>query len=251
MPEQTEAEGRPVALVTGGSRGIGREVVAALARDGHDVALCYRADDAAAEAAAKEAAGYGARTLTERIDVTDREQVRQFVRRTESELGPVAVLVTAAGIVRDAHLAMMADQDWDDVVRTNLDGTYNFCKALALPMMKRRHGVIITLSSVAAAGQATQTNYSASKAGIIGFSKALAKEAGRTGLRVNAVAPGFIETDMTAGLSGKYADKMRERIPLGRFGTAGEVAELVAFLASDRAAYITGQALCIDGGLVV
>lgn len=242
---------RPVALVTGGSRGIGRAVVETLARDGHDVAFCYQSNEEAARLAAKSARELGARVLARRVDVTDREQVRAFTAEAEAELGPVQVLVTAAGIVRDSHLAMMKDEDWDAVVRTNLDGTFNFAKALAFPMMKRRRGTIITLSSVAAAGNATQSNYSATKAGIIGFTKALAKESGRSGLRANAVAPGFIATDMVGGLSEKHAQEMTARIPLGRFGEAQEVAELVSFLASDRAAYITGQVFHIDGGLVV
>ncbi|NXY98719.1 3-oxoacyl-ACP reductase FabG [Streptomyces sp. BR123] len=242
---------RPVALVTGGSRGIGRAVVETLARDGHDVAFCYRSDEDAAALAAKSAEEHGARVLARRVDVTDRAGVRAFTAEAESLLGPVGVLVTAAGIVRDGHLAMMRDEDWDAVVRTNLDGTFNFAKALAFPMMKRRKGVIVTLSSVAAAGHATQSNYSATKAGITGFTKALAKEAGRSGLRANAVAPGFIATDMVGGLSEKHAKEMTARIPLGRFGEAHEVAELVSFLASDRAAYITGQVFAIDGGLVV
>jgi 3-oxoacyl-[acyl-carrier protein] reductase len=241
-----------VALVSGGSRGIGRQVVTRLARDGLDVAFCYQSNDDAAEVVAKEATELRAAVLARRADVTDARAMDRFVRDTEAELGPVQTVVSCAGIIRDNPLPLLTAEDWNCVVQVNLTGTYNLCRAAAFRMMKRRSGAIVTLSSVAGVvGNATQTNYSATKAGIIGFTKALAKELGPYGVRVNAVAPGLIDTDMIAGLSPDRSRAMVERIPLGRLGRADEVADLVSFLASDRAGYITGQTFGIDGGLVL
>jgi len=244
--------GERLALVSGGSRGIGRAVVLRLAEDGHDISFCYRNDDAAANLLVKEVSELGRRALAVRVDVTDAAAVRSWITRTGSELGAIDVVVTSAGITRDNPLALMSDEDWMSVIHTNLDGVYNVCRPAVFDMMKRRTGCVITLSSVSGVyGNPSQTNYSASKAGIIGFSRALAKEVGRFGVRVNTVAPGAIQTDMTDDMAKAGRDKLLRAIPLGRLGRADEVADLVGFLASDKATYITGSVLEIHGGMVV
>ena len=242
---------RPVALVTGGSRGIGRAVVLRLAQADYDVGFCYRSRSTDATETEQAAAESGARILAVQADVADSAAVSTFVRRVEDELGPIEAAVTSAGVTRDKSLMMMADDDWAAVLRTNVDGTFHACRAAMFGMLKRRRGAVITLSSVAGRyGNAGQANYCAAKAAVSGFTMAAAREVGRYGVRVNAVAPGFISTDMTETLPDQVREQVLPRIPLRRMGTAEEVADLIEFLVSDRASYITGQVLGVDGGLV-
>jgi 3-oxoacyl-[acyl-carrier protein] reductase len=243
---------RPVALVTGGSRGIGRATVLRLAESGYDVGFCYRSRTEEASEVERAAANRGAAALAARLDVTDAAAVTAFVRRVEDELGPPTAIVTSAGITRDKSLVTMADDDWAAVLRTNVDGTFHACRAALFGMVKRRQGAIVTLSStVGRDGNIGQANYAASKAAITGLTKSIAKEYARYGIRANTVAPGFIDTEMIGAMTEKALATVLPRIPLGRTGTAEEVADLIEFLLSDRATYITGQLFGIDGGLVL
>ena len=241
-----------IAMVTGGSRGIGRAVAIQLAIDGYDISFCYRqAADAALEVE-KKILELGRRVYHQQCDVADLAAVRAFVQATEDKLGPPQVVINSAGIIKDNPLVLMEEETWKAVIATNLDGVFNVCRSTVFNLMKRKSGCIINISSVAGVyGYATQTNYSASKAGVIGFSKALAKELGSMGVRVNVVAPGAIETEIIEDVDPKMMEKIISSIPLRRIGQAQEVADLISFLVSKRASYITGQVIQIDGGIVI
>ncbi|MBP0455061.1 3-oxoacyl-[acyl-carrier-protein] reductase [Kitasatospora sp. RG8] len=243
---------RRLAIVTGGSRGIGRAVAVQLAADGYDIAFCYRSGAQAAAETEKLVREQGAQVYHAPCDVADHAAVKEFVARATEALGDVHVLVNSAGIVRDNPMVLMPVADWNSVIETNLNGTFNFCHAVTFGLMKRKAGVIVNLSSIAGVyGHATQSNYSASKAGIQAMSISLAKEVASYGIRVNVVAPGFIETDMTEALPEKLRAAALKQIPMKRYGGAAEVADLVSFLVSDRAAYITGEVIQIDGGVAL
>lgn len=243
---------RKVALVSGGSRGIGRAIVNRLAADGFNVGFCYNSDSAAADQVCAEATACGASVVCQQTDVRDLGAVRRLVAATEDELGPLDVVVANAGIVRDNPMVLMTPEQWTEVRSVNLDGTFHLCRAAVFSMMKRKTGCIVTLSSVVGLnGNATQSNYAATKAGIIGMTCSLARELGGYGIRANVVAPGMIDTEMTAGLSEAVRKRIVAQIPLGRLGAADEVADLVGYLASERASYITGQVFRIDGGIAM
>ena len=241
------------ALVTGGSRGIGRAVCLALAARGMRVAVNYAGNAAAAEEVVQECLRRGAPdAFAVQADVSDAEQVRALVAAVSERWGGVDVLVNNAGITRDGLMMRMSEQDFDAVLATNLKGAFACMQAVMRPMMKQRWGRIVNLSSVVGLrGNLGQANYAASKAGLIGMSKSAAKELASRGITVNCVAPGFIETDMTAVLPESVRTALLGQIPLARLGAAEEVAAAVAFLASPEAAYITGQVLCVDGGMAM
>jgi 3-oxoacyl-[acyl-carrier protein] reductase len=231
-----------VALVTGGSRGIGRAIVEEFAASGYQVAFTYAGNKAAAATLAGVAKSYQA-------DSRNFARAEEVVADVQNSLGPIAVLVNNAGIKRDGALHNMDPAAWQEVIDTNLTGTFNYCRALMKSLI-RQGGSVINVTSVSGIiGMAGQTNYSASKAGVIGFTKALAREVARFGVRVNAVAPGFIDTDMTASIDENARKKLYSQIPLGKPGTPKQVARAVLYLASEDAAYITGQVLTMDGGL--
>jgi len=238
------------AVVTGGSRGIGRAVCLELARGGANVALCYAGNEAAALETASACESSGGHALPVRCDISDGGQVRDLMDTVLREFGRIDILVNNAGITRDSLLMTMREPDFDAVIDTNLKGTFLCMKAVARVMMKQRYGRIVNISSVVGLrGNAGQVNYAASKAGVIGMTKSLAKELASRGVTVNAVAPGFIGTDMTAAMPEAARSAVLSAIPMGRLGGPEDVAKAVAFLSSGEAAYITGQVLAVDGGM--
>ncbi|MBL7156736.1 MAG: 3-oxoacyl-[acyl-carrier-protein] reductase [Candidatus Omnitrophica bacterium] len=241
-----------VAIVTGGSRGIGEAIVREFARQGVNVAFNFLKSEDKALKVKKEIEEKGGKVLTFRQDVKEYDSIKVMVEGVKSHFGRLDIIVNNAGILRDKALMLMEEQDWEDVISTNLSGAFNLVRAAIVTFMKQKSGNIINLTSVAGLkGMPKQVNYSASKAGIIGLTKALAKEVGPYNVRVNAIAPGYIDTDMVQGLKENYRKELLKRIPLNRFGKADEVAKVAAFLASDEAKYITGQVITIDGGLAM
>ncbi|MHB0975907.1 MAG: 3-oxoacyl-[acyl-carrier-protein] reductase [Candidatus Aquicultorales bacterium] len=240
-----------VAVVTGGTRGIGRATALSLGGAGAIVIFSGR-DEAAAEDTIEAVEQAGGIAVFQKVDMTDAAAVKAFIDEVVSTQGRLDVLVNNAGITRDGLLVRLKEEDWDSVIEVNLKSAFVCCQAAAKHMMKQRSGSIVNISSVVGLmGNAGQVNYAASKAGLIGMTKSLAKELAPRSIRVNAVAPGFIETEMTAGLTEETNAKILERIPMARFGDASEVAEAVLFLASDMSRYMTGQVLVVDGGLVM
>jgi 3-oxoacyl-[acyl-carrier protein] reductase len=234
-----------VALVTGGSRGIGAAVSRELARAGARVAVDYRTGHERAGALAAEIGG-----IAVQADVADADEVKALVEQVEIGLGPVDILVNNAGVTRDTLIVRMSDEEWSEVLDTNLRGIFNTCRAVARGMLKRKSGSIVNLTSVVGLhGNAGQTNYAASKAGIVGFTKSLAKELGSRGIRVNAVAPGYIATELTEALPEELKELILGSTPLGRLGDPEDVAGAVRFLCSEEARFVTGAVLQVDGGL--
>lgn len=239
-----------VAIVTGAGRGIGKAVALTLAAQGAKVVVNYSRSVDAAQEVVNHIAGFGGEAIAVQADVADSTQVDRLLTETKEKFGRVDILVNNAGITRDKLILRMSEEDWDSVLATNLKGAFLCCKAVAPIFVKQRAGIIVNIGSVnGLVGAPGQSNYSASKAGLIGLTKSLAKELGGRNVRINAVAPGFIETEMTDGLKDDFKETVIKQIPLARLGSADDVAGVVLFLCSDAAAYIQGEVISIDGGL--
>lgn len=238
-------------LVTGGSRGIGKATVLALARSGNSVAFTYSSNELAAEAVVAEAASTAGHVIALRADVEDFQQAKQVVEEAQKALGDLDGLVLNAGITRDGVFAMMPEENWDKVIATNLKGVFNYTRAAIYGMIRQRHGRVVCVSSISGGrlGASGQTNYGATKAAQIGFVKSLSKEVAAYGITVNAVAPGFIETDLWQSVPEAKRESLLKTIPQGRLGQPDEVATAICFLLSEQASYITGTVLTIDGGV--
>lgn len=239
-------------LVTGGSRGIGKAIALKLAEFGADVAVTYARSADAANAVKEEIEGMGRKAKAIQADAVDFSEAEKVVNEIVTDWGKLDVLVNNAGITKDNLILRMSEDQWDDVITTNLKSIFNYSKVVARPMMKNRSGSIINISSVVGiSGNAGQSNYSASKAGIIGFTKSYAKELASRNIRANVIAPGYITTDMTDALDEKVLQGIKEATPLGRAGNANEIADAVVFLASDMSTYITGETIRVDGGMAM
>lgn len=242
--------GKKTAIISGAARGIGRAIALELAHQGINISFNFLKSSEDALALEKEIINSGVKGKAFQVDIKEYAAVKLWVDDTRQLFGGLDIVINNAGIIKDKALALMALEEWHDVINTNLDGTFNLSRAAIIGLIKQKGGVIVNITSVSGiVGIARQTNYAASKAGIIGFTKSLAREVAPYNIRVNAVAPGFITTDMVSGLKEEYMDQIIKQIPLTRFGRAEEVAKLVNFLASDDAGYITGQTFIIDGGL--
>ena len=251
MIQESGLKGK-TAIVSGGSRGIGRAIVKHLCACGVAVAFTYVKNGDQAQELMEQIQASGGRAAAFQLDVRDFLKAREFVEKVKHDFGRLDILVNNAGITRDKALMMMTGQDWLEVIDTNLNGTFNLTRNVIVGFLKQKSGDVVNIASVSGvAGLARQTNYSAAKAGIIGFTKALAKEVAAYNIRVNAVAPGFIETDMLSGLRQEYRDEIIKRIPLGRIGRPEDVSGIVEFLLSQQASFITGQVIVCDGGLFI
>lgn len=243
---------RKTAVVTGASRGIGKAIALALAKDGFNVVINYNGNKEKAEQVKKECEDFGVNAITVKANVADFTESENLIKEAVSTFGSIDVLVNNSGITKDTLLLRMKEEDFDSVIDVNLKGTFNTIKHAARQMMKQRNGSIINMSSVVGiSGNAGQINYAASKAGVIGLTKSVARELASRGIRANAVAPGFIETDMTYELNDKAKEEILKTIPLNDTGKSEDVANLVAFLASEKSRYITGQVIHVDGGMLM